>query len=1155
MSKVRVLAPEAERQAAPHRPKTPGNSGGSWIIESSGGGGGTAPTIPTAPPVTIVKAETFYRSDHKVEVDVLWTPAANATKTNFSGVAVYLEDPDISSGGNVPLDGSTPLDGSKQQSGQWSPVRVNDDAKSPAFVILDSTMGSTPGASYTETRTVRIYLASYGPNSTPHLVRATDPSPTPNIVVTIGQGRGQGESGMEYAFLVTNPAVSVTTDYNRPDPNYYLTFSYTAPDPSIPIPPGMNNFSGVRIEYVPDDATFDNPQFSNVTNTGIDVPVTQSSGYRSPVRNASAGGDSFRVYFCSEDNNQPLGSHINSLVEGVTPYATATVPPVLPAPDVTSFTINGGASLSKQQTKFVWQLDNSFAAQATLAWNLPTAAAGGARYAGVYIYLVNVTGSVPPLTKFPQLLTGQQSNVDTGFPLDISSSPPIPANDETWTIAAISVSTDGQLADDPKNLAHSPTVTWTLGPPPPYSAGSGQEYAPWVTINAGAHATPTEAMSADGVQTVSFAVGSWTDPTDNRFGGAQVAMVLNGQIASPVFWSVPGAATSFTTPAVPSFGNIGQPVNVDFYIVSDDAQGNKNSITVSTPKISGSYTPSAGQVVSKRAGNFDTSQFQWSDPAGGLVVHQISAQVVQVGSTIAVGGDPTGTFGGSANGQIAVKNASQQLIGWIGQQNAGNASTPGLFGAWFKQLWVGGNDPTTAPIYVDQQGIIEVGGIAAQNGYAYPYISVRSNTGLEVGRIGAQISAQTGLGGDGTGGTPPTQLTAGAWFTQLAVGGSNLSNWNVLIIPHQASPPSFPPTAGGSDFYMRNVYLMSIDYPANASPAGSNPEYKFDVGNSVWMAAGLGGGFKFPGIHIYEVDGGSNNFGATYINRGMVLRAPAAQSYNVLASLVMYNGDAAGGDGTPFWGELDMYSPASPNNRTVVLASGSPTNTAGQLLLADANGNTLFRAGVDGSVFVLGSLQSPSGGAVEAVGLNIHNYGAVIDSTGHWVGQPIGTGGAQPQTPWAQNINGNTYTLSNAGELHANSGFYIGGGVGSGTLVINSSGAFVGAGVNVGSSQGVGCGTVTVFPAPAAGTGGDVSCMRLLTNGILCAANGIWSGSGVQTSSDIYAGKFGINGLAIGWPQGTYGGGGGAANNATATFTSADGKTVTVCGGLIIGIH
>ena len=105
MSKVRVLAPEAERQAAPHRPKTPGNSGGSWIIESSGGGGGTAPTIPTAPPVTIVKAETFYRSDHKVEVDVLWTPATNATKTNFSGVAVYLEDPDISSGGNVPLDG------------------------------------------------------------------------------------------------------------------------------------------------------------------------------------------------------------------------------------------------------------------------------------------------------------------------------------------------------------------------------------------------------------------------------------------------------------------------------------------------------------------------------------------------------------------------------------------------------------------------------------------------------------------------------------------------------------------------------------------------------------------------------------------------------------------------------------------------------------------------------------------------------------------------------------------------------------------------------------------------------------------------------------------------------------------------------------------
>ena len=126
------------------------------------------------------------------------------------------------------------------------------------------------------------------------------------------------------------------------------------------------------------------------------------------------------------------------------------------------------------------------------------------------------------------------------------------------------------------------------------------------------------------------------------------------------------------------------------------------------------------------------------------------------------------------------------------------------------------------------------------------------------------ISSSTDSSGN-VGGNPP-QLTAGAWFTQLAVGGSNLTNWNVLITPDLTN-------SLGSNFQMRNINKLSIDYAAQSgNPA--NAEYKLEFGNSVWMAGGLPAGvWQFPGIHIYEVDGQPNpNFGATFINRGMVCR-------------------------------------------------------------------------------------------------------------------------------------------------------------------------------------------------------------------------------------------------------------------------------------------
>ena len=1106
---------------------------------SGGGGGGGGATIPSAPPVIIcgiagspctTPPDVLPRNDGVVEIDVFWLPAASATKSNFAGAAVYIEDPDISSGTQAPLDGTTQLNGLAQVSGQWAPVFQNNSTEAPAVVLIKKQAGD---------RKVRIYLEAFGPNSVPVLYRANGPTPTPSIVVDV-PGQQTGESGQEYAFLVTNPVVNVLPDFNRPDPNYYLTFGYTPPDPSVPVPANLQPFSGCRIIFVPTDATDQNPQFSAQSDPGLFVPTVWAAGYKSPIYDpshpAAAGAAQFRCYFCSEDT---LGD-INSLVEGVTPYALASIPQITPAPDVTHFLISNPTT--------VWLADGSFVNQATLSWVLPSSA----QYAGVILYLVSVTGTVTPLSKFPLALTPQQANVDTGFVLQIPNGmgAVIPTNDETWTVAAISVSAQGALADVPANYGnpaatpafHSPTVTWTVGPPQPGSAGSGQEYAPFVTISPSATITATETTSSDGVRMVSFQVGTWTDPASNQFGGAKVAMIVNRDPSTATYWDA-GMATSFTTPAMPAPGTFGQPVPINFYIVSYDPQGHQNQlIQGTTPRIpiyggaAYNYTPTQGAVVPARTGWF-SNEFTW--PVGGqFSALSFAAQKIYVGSQLIVGGAPSSFNGPNGqNGQIAALNAGGTLVAWIGQSepNLGQGQGPaGVYGGWFGELYVGGTNPLDAPLFIDSQGIIQVGGIAAAQGSSrYPYISIRDQHGTEMGRIGAQISVNSGSPGDSTGSNPP-QLTAGAWFTQLAVGGNSLTNWNVLITPSATNPL-------GSNFQMRNIALLSIDYPQNSAPPGYfNNEYRFDVGNSVWMAAGLANGtWVFPGIHIYEVDNNQNNFGATYISRGMVLRGTAAQNYQVLVSLVSYNGNSTGQDttGDHFYGELTMYCPTA-NIITVDLSSGSTTSNNPYFRMFDLSGNPFFWVDIDHFAFrVNGVLQGMNGAPVEANAYNIYGYGAVINSAGQWVGQPIAAAG-NSQSPWTGPINGNGQSLSNAGAISASS-LSVSGAVNAasaaisgvvvagsfavastpGSPVINASGAFVGQGVDVRPNNSVGAANVLVGTAAVLnGNSGWV-----LASGIVAGSSFALIGTPTQPVIDAN-GAFRGSGIAM--PQNTPGVGG-----------------------------
>jgi hypothetical protein len=231
-----------------------------------------------------------------------------------------------------------------------------------------------------------------------------------------------------------------------------------------------------------------------------------------------------------------------------------------------------------------------------------------------------------------------------------------------------------------------------------------------------------------------------------------------------------------------------------------------------------------------------------------------------------------------------------------------------------------------------------------------------------------------------------------------------------------------------------------------------------EFGSNVWTGGGIGSQWQFPGIHVYEVDGVGNGFGAVYLSRGLVLRGTQGQNYSVMASLVTYNGDSSGKDSPndKFWGELAMYSPLS-GVRTVYLASGQTNMGNAQFYLGDVSGNLTFYVDINGNTFVKGVLQgAPSGGtstAVTALAYAISGYGTVVDATGAWKGKPIASGALQ--TPWMSHIDGAGWFLSNAGKI-SSAAYHMN----SGAQVINTNGAFVGAGVDV-QNNGIGCSYLT----------------------------------------------------------------------------------------------
>jgi hypothetical protein len=1089
-----------------------------------------------APAVTISGAKVIPRETDLGEVDVTYAADATATANNYAGAAVFIEDPDISSGTEAPLDGSMPLDGSAQVSGQWNPLRDQDTHKSPVAVLIPE--GDVD-------RSIRIYLAAFGPNSSPQLVRANDTThtPTPSIVVTIPAVSSTYVSGMEVAWLVTNQGVKVNTEYNLAPPLYTLTFSYTPPTPEQEAhrPPGLSPFGGVAIWYKYFDdgrliQAMQHPYVATSPQVG-DVESWKSTEYQ-----ASKG--SFRVYFVSTD----VGGNQNSIVDGITPSVDVTIDPTTPVPKVTSLRIVPG-SASVQ-----YLLDGSFVDIATFAWSLPTT--GLARYAGLFLYRVATNGTAP----VPAQIWSQTSSTDMQATVEVSNVPSAP---ETWTIAAIAVDFNGQLEDDPSTYGNnpgwtSPVVAWTVGPPGIGVTGGGLEFAPAVTVNAGATVVPAESTSSDGVRMVTFAIngtnGAWTNPTDNRFGGVWVALVVNGDISHAIYWQVPQGANHFTTPAIAAPGSFGNSIPLAFYLLSRDPQGHRNTLVVTvTPAILLSYTPTEGVIIPSRnplTPQWFSSEFFWLN--NDLTVNAIGAGKIQVGSLLQVGGKNSFSTT-SQNGQIGVYDSNSKMVGWIGvaqvsggQQPQNTVGANNYGGAWFGQLWIGGDSPAHAPLWIDQNGVVMVGGIAAQAGAPYPYISVRDAYGIERGRMGAQLTNPPAPG-DSSGSPAPPGVTAGAWFTQLAAGGSSASGWQMLIDGSQ--------TPG--KFYIRDTDNFSINFTANPNDGLHNPPwnpaYTILMGKSVWSGVGsTNNSWQFPGIQIYEASGSPPQqiFGSILTNRGLVLRGRPEQNNGVIVALAMTNGDTNGSDfPSQFWGQLALHSPVNPSVITVDIASGHLTNGVvygdSHLFLSNSGGNYTFTADENGQIHFRDSLWLGWGPGKQ-----------LIDSNGNWVGgisgglvtsiTASGPGIAANPTTGAVLIFNNGVT-----SLSGGTGISVSSSAGAVTVFLNFSASVSFAGYSGGLFSGSGVQTGGEVRGGALTTAGQITGEALAINPSgttdaftvsgrkCCDYNGTWSGNGVQANAVVLASQFGIFGVAYG---------------ISTTFRTGDNRTVTVNGGVITSI-
>lgn len=1108
---------------------------GTWIYEkgtTSGGGSGGGGTTPDSPNVIIpaltpggeTNPQITELYDGKFEVTVYWEPGPGANAENFKGVAVFVEDPDISSKAEAPMDNTVPLDSSAQISGHWYPVRRNDNFKSPAVVILDGARVD---------RAVRVYLRAFGKATNAIPVRANQPNPTPNVVAGVPAMSAQYISGLEYAWLVTDCHATPVLDFDNPaGPQWWLVYSYKPPSDALPLPPGMKPFGGVVTFYEHNnDGNFQLNQFLDVLDTN------HVSWKTAPY--AAGAGDKLRVWFASRD----IDGRVNDVIKGFTPYDDVEViyPPVgqASAPYITNLALGN--------YRHDPRIDGTDMALADLTWTPPTSP----RYATVEFFRTS-----PLPVRSMHALVGNTVNKVT---LEVND---WPKTAEAWTIVAISADFNGKQSDNPAApSAGAPRVIWNIGPPGLGTPGGGIEYTPIGGV-AGASIVTEQQLNSDGVVMMRHKITNWTNPTDNTFGGMTIERVYPvGDYPNATVWDAPKGATSFTTDWEPAPGDR----TFDFYFVSRDMAGHRNSIAPGiTPKISHPFTPMVGNVLASRLPKdwFNEAEFEWpAGAAGKFTVEQIVAPKIYVGSILRVGGGPgtagaTGLFDGMYNGQIAVYNSSNVLRAWAGQQD--KATTPdnptqhSIFGGWFAELYVGGDGPPTAPLYANQAGAVIVGGFEMTAGVRYPYLGIRDNTGTECGRIGARIGYSAA--GNQTG---PEVTIQGAWFKELAFGGTNFADWRVL---------SKMETGSVASLQLRNVDRFTIDYAANyglgSTSNQQNAAQWLEFGYQAFVTDNPNDStyYKFPGIALYR-KGTNPKHGIAIINRGIVIRQPVDTGSPVgnlgrCIALVSYNGDPKGSDSPNYWwGDLSMNSPQN-GAVNVQLSSGTATTGHSSFTLRDGAGQLNFSVGTAGDVTIRGTL-TVSNLSLTTLTVSGASGMAGVTCTSLTVNGATTHNGQVNAAGYA----GSFSSLNVGGQVQGGS-FYTTGNCSAGnygavacTSINNSGPTTLNGGLNASSSLGsfanlnvsgnVSCASLTVTTFnPASVSTGTVTCttLRVGTQQRI-DSDGVYRGS-LQWNDHVYAGDFGIM---------AGGAGGGGVVGVTRTFT-VGGVTIAVYGGIICSV-
>ena len=116
--------------------------------------------------------------------------------------------------------------------------------------------------------------------------------------------------------------------------------------------------------------------------------------------------------------------------------------------------------------------------------------------------------------------------------------------------------------------------------------------------------------------------------------------------------------------------------------------------------------------------------------------------------------------------ELIITNAQGVLIGWIGSRSP-------YFGAWFKQLYVGGTGPDTAPFFANAVGDVIIG----KNGS----LALQDGGGNEVGWLGVQADAPKTITG-ATNATPVVVTVAAHGYETgdtvfiTGVGGNTATN-------------------------------------------------------------------------------------------------------------------------------------------------------------------------------------------------------------------------------------------------------------------------------------------------------------------------------------------------------------------------------------------